>query len=170
MNQRARAILKRRGELGAEVKVETWREVTRDDGSLASEPAERIFAPGDRVMFLKNDRELGVKNGSVGTEMSVNIDSMQVILDGKHERQVTFELRNYAAIDHGYAATVHKAQGVTVDRVSVLATPGMDRLLSYVSMTGIFAARIARARCPPLAPFDYVVVAVAANHDQLFLA
>jgi hypothetical protein len=135
LNQRARAILKRRGELGPEVKVETWREVTRDDGSLATERGERVFAPGDRVMFLRNDRELGVKNGSLGTVASVSTDSMQVILDGKPERQVNFELGNYAAIDHGYATTVHKAQGATVDRVSVLATPGMDRHLSYVGMT-----------------------------------
>jgi ATP-dependent exoDNAse (exonuclease V) alpha subunit len=60
LNQRARTILKRRGELGPEVKVETLREVTRDDGSVAVERGERVFAPGDRVMFLKNDREIGV--------------------------------------------------------------------------------------------------------------
>ena len=109
--------------------------MTRDDGSLAIERGERVFAPGDRVMFLKNDRELRAKNGSLGTVMSVNSDSVRVILDGKQERQVCFEPRNYAAIDHGYAATVHKAQGTTVDRVFLLATPGMDRHLSYVGMT-----------------------------------
>ena len=135
LNQRARAVLKKRGELGHEINVETWREVTRDDGSLAVERGERVFAPGDRVMFLKNDRELDVKNGTLGTVMSVNVDSMRVILDGKEKRHVGFELRNYAAIDHGYAATVHKVQGTTVDRAFVLATPGMDRHLSYVGMT-----------------------------------
>jgi Ti-type conjugative transfer relaxase TraA len=135
LNQRAREVLKQRGELGPEVKVETWREVTRDDGSLTIQRGERVFAPGDRVKFLKNDRELGVKNGTLGTVMSVNTDSMRVILDGKQERQVRFELRNYAAIDHGYAATVHKAQGTTIDHAFVLATPGMDRHLSYVGMT-----------------------------------
>ena len=99
------------------------------------EHGERDFAPGDRVMFLKNDRKLGVKNGSVGTVISVNTDSMRVTLYEKPECQVSFKFRNYAAIDHGYAATVHKAQGATVDRAFVLATPGMDRHLSYVGMT-----------------------------------
>ena len=135
LNRRARAALKRRGQLGPEVKVETLREAMRDDGSLAIEHWERDFAPGDRVMFLKNDRELGVKNGSVGTVISVNTDSMRVTLHEKPECQVSFEFRNYAAIDHGYAATVHKAQGATVDRAFVLATRGMDRHLSYVGMT-----------------------------------
>jgi hypothetical protein len=135
LNQQARAVLKQRGELGSDVKVQTWREVTGDDGSLAIDRGERAFAQGDRVMFLKNDRELGVRNGTLGTVISVNTDSMRVILDGKEERQVSFKLRNYAAIDHGYASTVHKAQGATVDRAFVLATPGMDRHLSYVGMT-----------------------------------
>src|SRR3546814_17799774 len=41
-------------------------------------------------------------------------------------RSVAFNTKDYAHIDYGYAATVHKAQGMTVDRVHVLATPGMD--------------------------------------------
>ena len=41
----------------------------------------------------------------------------------------------YAAVDHGYAATIHKSQGVTVDRTHVLATPGMDRHAAYVALS-----------------------------------
>jgi hypothetical protein len=44
-------------------------------------------------------------------------------------------LADYAALDYGYAATVHKAQGATLDRTFLLATPGMDRHLAYVGMT-----------------------------------
>jgi ATP-dependent exoDNAse (exonuclease V) alpha subunit len=36
---------------------------------------------------------------------------------------------------HGYAAPIHKAQSVTVDRAHVLATPGMDRHLAYVALS-----------------------------------
>ena len=107
----------------------------RDDGAIAIERGERAFAPGDRVMFLRNDRELGVKNGTLGTVAEVTKDSMRVILDGKEGRAVGFNLRDYGAVEYGYAATVHKSQGATVDRVFVLATPGMDRHLAYVGMT-----------------------------------
>ena len=54
---------------------------------------------------------------------------------GPAGREVSFNLNDYAALDYGYAATVHKAQGATVDRSFVLATPGMDRHLAYVGMT-----------------------------------
>ena len=50
-------------------------------------------------------------------------------------REVSFNLRDCAALDYGYAATVYKAQGSRVDRSFVLATPGMDRHLAYVGMT-----------------------------------
>ncbi len=136
LNARAmRAILRERGALGAEVRVDVARELAADDGTISIERGERHFAQGDRVMFLKNDRELGVKNGSLGTIAEVNLDSMRVALDGADRREVGFNLHDYAALDYGYAATVHKAQGATVERAFVLATPGMDRHLAYVAMT-----------------------------------
>src|SRR6266852_6905688 len=137
LNLQARAILKERGEVGKEarVQVQVARELAADDGTISIERGERYFAEGERVMFLKNDRELGVKNGSLGTVVEVNKDSMRVVLDGAARREIGFGLKDYAALDYGYAATVHKAQGATVDRTFVLATPGMDRHLSYVAMT-----------------------------------
>ena len=135
LNLNARAILRERGALGQEVRVEVARELATEDGTIAIERGERYFAHGDRVLFLKNDRELGVKNGTLGTVAEANRNSMRVVLDGPERREVSFNLGDYAALDYGYAATVHKAQGATVDRAFVLATPGMDRHLAYVAMT-----------------------------------
>ncbi|MGC8528530.1 MAG: hypothetical protein ACP5ND_15355, partial [Acidiphilium sp.] len=39
------------------------------------------------------------------------------------------------ALDHGYAATMHKAQGVTVDHAHVLLSASMDRHLTYVALS-----------------------------------
>ena len=48
---------------------------------------------------------------------------------------VTVSTADYAAIDHGYATTIHKTQGATVDRSFVMASGTMDRHLTYVAMT-----------------------------------
>jgi Ti-type conjugative transfer relaxase TraA len=103
------------------------------DVGLLVERGERAFAFGDRVMFLKNERSLEVKNGTLGTVEQVSDISMRVRTDDG--RSIAFDLKDYAHIDHGYAATIHKAQGMTVDRVHVLATPGLDRHASYVALS-----------------------------------
>ncbi|MDK2759252.1 MAG: Ti-type conjugative transfer relaxase TraA [Blastomonas fulva] len=104
-----------------------------DDVALKVERGARQFADGDRVMFLKNERSLGVKNGSLGTVESVSALRMSVKLDDG--KAVAFDLKDYAHLDHGYAATIHKAQGMTVDQVKLLATPGMDSHGAYVALS-----------------------------------
>ncbi|QUD89843.1 Ti-type conjugative transfer relaxase TraA [Phenylobacterium montanum] len=103
------------------------------DVEVLTERGDRSFAAGDRVMFLKNDRGLGVKNGMLGEVIEVSPSRMSVHLDAG--RDVAFDLKDYNQVDHGYAATIHKAQGVTVDRTHVLATPGIDRHGAYVALS-----------------------------------
>ena len=104
-----------------------------DEVHVTVERGARNFASGDRVMFLQNERGLGVKNGTLGTIEQVSAQSMTVQTDDG--RSVRFDLKDYNRIDHGYAATIHKAQGMTVDRTHVLATPGMDAHGSYVALS-----------------------------------
>ena len=120
LNEEARGRLRATGDLG-------------DDVTFSADRGTRAFARGDRLMFLRNERSLGVKNGTLGTIERVTPEGMTVRLDGG--RQVAFDAKDYAHVDHGYAATFHKAQGVTVDRAHVLATPGMDRHSAYVGMS-----------------------------------
>jgi Ti-type conjugative transfer relaxase TraA len=120
LNEAARERMRTAGDLGQDVR-------------LVVERGERNFASGDRVMFLQNERGLGVKNGTLGTVEQVSAQSMSVQTDDG--RSVQFDLKDYNKIDHGYAATIHKAQGMTVDRAHVLATPGMDAHSSYVALS-----------------------------------
>jgi Ti-type conjugative transfer relaxase TraA len=120
LNDAARMRLRAAGDLGDEVRVTVER-------------GDRAFARGDRVMFLQNERGLVVKNGTLGTIEQVNARSMTVQTDDG--RSVQFDFKSYNRIDHGYAATIHKVQGMTVDRTHVLATPGMDAHSSYVALT-----------------------------------
>ena len=120
LNEEARGRMRASGELGQDVGVTVER-------------GRRDFASGDRIMFLRNERSMGVKNGTLGTLEQVSDGRMSVRLDGGE--RVGFNLKDYAHVDHGYAATIHKSQGVTVDRAHVLATPGMDRHGAYVALS-----------------------------------
>ena len=89
--------------------------------------------------FLRNERGLGVKNGTLGTLERIEGSRLTVRLDGPggagaagpaasgngagpsgagQGRAVSFDLAEYADIDHGYAATVHKNQGARARRLT----------------------------------------------------
>ncbi|MGX1500878.1 Ti-type conjugative transfer relaxase TraA [Labrenzia sp. MBR-25] len=125
LNRMAREVLIARG-------------VIETGEKFRSEEGERFFAAGDQIVFLKNDRDLNVKNGMIGRVIEAgegrilaeigDIGSDQV-------RRVEVNQKTYRNVDHGYATTIHKSQGATVDKVKVLATLSLDRHLSYVAMT-----------------------------------
>lgn len=121
LNELARCVRRERHELGHAEAIETERGM-------------REFATHDRIYFLRNERSLGVKNGTLGTITALKDGVFQVRLDNTHQ-QITVDTRFYRDLDHGYAATVHKAQGATVDRSYLLATAHLDRHAAYVALT-----------------------------------
>ncbi|XKM38612.1 Ti-type conjugative transfer relaxase TraA (plasmid) [Rhizobium ruizarguesonis] len=132
---------------------EALRSVMTDEGALGesrsfrTERGAREFAAGDRIIFLENARfleprapRLGpqyVKNGMLGTVVSTGDKRGDTLLSVHLDngRDVVISEDSYRNVDHGYAATIHKSQGVTVERTFVLATGMMDQHLTYVSMT-----------------------------------
>jgi hypothetical protein len=86
-------------------------------------------------MFLRNEKSLGVKNGTLGTVERVGSGALQVRLDGKDETRIAVETKDYQDLDYGYASTIHKSQGATVDRSYVLASKYFDRHTSYVALS-----------------------------------
>lgn len=108
------------------------------DHAITTELGIRQIAEGDRIYFLKNDTWLDVKNGSLGTVNRIDGDILRVRLDKEDQgqpRDITVDTKKYNHFDHGYAATMHKGQGVTVDRSYVLSSKYMDAHATYVSMT-----------------------------------
>ncbi|MGO8449185.1 Ti-type conjugative transfer relaxase TraA [Rhizobium ruizarguesonis] len=137
INAGIRARLQERGELSRSTSTSDDR---GEELTYQTNNGKRSFARGDRIVFLENDRDLAVKNGMLGEVIAVAPDAIQVRLDGKAQtqdgqRQVTVPVNRYQAFDHGYATTIHKTQGATVDRSFVLASTTMDRHLTYVAMT-----------------------------------
>jgi Ti-type conjugative transfer relaxase TraA len=121
LNMGARQILKEAGRLDAhEMRFDTVK-------------GKVTMAAGDRLIFLKNDTTMRVKNGTLGTVERVEANALSVRLDTGHT--VAFDPREYDKFFYGYAATIHKTQGVTVDRAYVLSTKHMDKHGAYVALS-----------------------------------
>lgn len=123
INQSIRTARKAAGELEGGVTYKT-------------EHGKREFASGDRILFTRNDYNIGVKNGMLGTVTKAENNRLTVELDDKENGQKaikTISIKDYREFDHGYATTIHKSQGTTVDQCHVLASRTMDRHLTYVA-------------------------------------
>lgn len=108
----------------------------RDAGELGGQEYDvqglRVFL-GDRVMFTKNQRKLGVVNGARGTVADVSGDGERMAIRLDSGERVSIDTSRMKDMVLGYASTTHKSQGATATRAYVLAGGGMqDRELSYV--------------------------------------
>lgn len=125
INQAIRAARKSAGELQYEILFQT-------------NQGKRAFAEGDRILFTENDHTLGARNGMFGTVVAISDNRMMVQLDGDSatpKRNLVINTDCFQAFEHGYATTIHKCQGATVDNAYVLGSNLMDRHLTYVAMT-----------------------------------
>lgn len=112
----------------------------RGGRAVTVQAGDRWMAAGERIAFLRNDARLGVRNGTSGVVVAVSSQALEVLVDGtaggsSAPRRFKVPLVVYPHIDYGYAATVHRAQGMTVDRTFAYASPGWDRHATYVALT-----------------------------------
>jgi ATP-dependent exoDNAse (exonuclease V) alpha subunit len=113
-------------------------EFERNEVLVKTDHGARDFAVGDRLLFTRNDRDLGVRNGMLATVTNANTDELTVRFDQDDEASCTdleFKPSEFSSVDHGYAVTIHRAQGCKVDNTFVLSSRTMDEHLTYVAMT-----------------------------------
>lgn len=118
------------------VENEKWMEASKAEGFSAYSQVEKEFAIGDKIAFEKNDKKLGVKNGETGIIKSID-DSGAWQID-KEGLMITLDPKEYPFVSHGYAMTVHKSQGQSIDRVHIYADSskgGLNTNAGYVQMS-----------------------------------
>jgi hypothetical protein len=129
------------GALNAEL-----RQVRRDRGELAGQdvrfetkhgPAD--FAPGDRVQFTDTLKAARIYNGNVGTITSIDAGTgvIRTRLDAANGegREVTWSAAEFDGFRHGYAGTIYKGQGKTLDHTYLYHTHHWRAAASYVALT-----------------------------------
>ncbi|MCU1498519.1 MAG: Ti-type conjugative transfer relaxase TraA [Acidimicrobiales bacterium] len=121
LNDRARELMRSAGRLGE-------REV---------EVGERCFAVGDEVLALRNDYRLDLVNGTRGTVEAIDERSRSLRVTTTTGRQidVPFAYVEDGNLTHGYALTIHKAQGLTTDRALILADDSMAKEHLYTALS-----------------------------------
>ncbi len=121
LNLKAREVMKKSGFLkGKPVSIETIK-------------GRHEFCCGDQIMFLRNERSMGVKNGSVGFIDYCKNETIGVRLNtGK---RLVFDSNVYNDFSYGYASTVHKAQGITVEKAFVLGSRHFNKHSTYVALS-----------------------------------
>ena len=92
---------------------------------------------GDRIVCLRNDRRLGVTNGTRASITRINVTSRAVEAVDDHGRSITLpsDYLDAGHVTHGYAITGHKAQGLTCDHTYTLGTETLYREWGYVAMS-----------------------------------
>lgn len=121
------------------------RQRRREEGELGKEnlvAGGRAFAMGDDVLAHHNDYHLGLLNGTRGTVTSIDVRRGRITIDTGDGRSVDVP-RSYiqsGRLTHGYATTVHKGQGDTIDSGLVLIDDQSYREAAY---TGLSRGRIA---------------------------
>lgn len=108
---------------------------TRQHGGNMSiyQPEQREFTKGDKIIALKNDKQLGVKNGEMFKVQSID-ESGNITLKNDNG-QKTINIKQYNYIDHGYASTIHKSQGATVNKVIYSHTSHSNYNQIYTAVT-----------------------------------
>ena len=104
------------------------------------------FQVGDRIVLRRNDvghydldshRRCRVDNGMIGTIDAINPNTEEIDLRLGNQRRIRLTGAYVRAghIDHGYATTIHKAQGMTCDDIFVVGPAGLYREAGYVALS-----------------------------------
>jgi len=120
LNEGARQIQRSLGRLG-------------QDHQLDSADGKRNFATGDRVQFTATDKKRGIYNGEAGKLTAIDGSHIAVTLDSGKE--ISFDTEAFKGFRHGYAGTIYKGQGDTVDNAYLYHSEHWQAAASYVGMT-----------------------------------
>jgi Ti-type conjugative transfer relaxase TraA len=127
LNKDLRSVRRERGELG-------------EDLLFTSKHGEAAFAVGDRLQFTDTLKGAGIYNGNAGTVTRIdrNVGRISVTLDaaaGREGRDVEWYASEFNGFRHGYAGTIYKGQGKTLDHTYLMHTRHWRAASSYVALT-----------------------------------
>ena len=113
--------------------IEIGRGRVRDCITLETERGTLSVGVGDRIAFRGTWKPKGIHAGALATVTSIEGTRMTVRSD--RGREIVFDNREFTNIDLGYAGTIYRGQGKTLDQTYLLHTRHWRDAASYVAMT-----------------------------------
>jgi hypothetical protein len=113
--------------------IEIARGRVRDCITLETERGTLSVGVGDRIAFRGTWKPKGIYAGALATVASIEGTRMTVRSD--RGREIVFDNREFTNIDLGYAGTIYRGQGKTLDQTYLLHTHHWRDAASYVAMT-----------------------------------
>ena len=106
-----------------------------EDHSFETKHGRADFAARDRIQFTGTDKGKGLTNGAAGTIERIEGDKIAVLLDGRDAARVEFDAKEFQDFRHGYAGTIYKGQGRTLDQTYLYHSEHWRSAASYVGLT-----------------------------------
>jgi AAA domain-containing protein len=122
INSAIRHVRRERGELGEDHKFATGR-------------GQEAYAAGDRIQIVGTDKKRGLLNGHAGTIDKIEDTTIHLQLDGREGRTIAFDAKEFNGFRHGYAGTIYKGQGRTLDQTYLYHSEHWRSAASYVALT-----------------------------------
>jgi conjugative relaxase-like TrwC/TraI family protein len=101
---------------------------------VTGEDTDRGYATGDLVIITSNDHRTGLLNGTRATVTAADPDTLSLRTNTGAQVSVP---TGWAAdhLDHGYAMTVHKAQGLTTEVALLYGASTLCQQAGYVALS-----------------------------------
>lgn len=153
-----------RGKLGATSLNTILQEILNPPAPERSEieHLNRIFRVGDKVIQLRNNYDLEVFNGDIGTITEINPEDQEAVIEFP-QGKIAFQSADFIDMAHAYAVTVHKSQGSEYPAVVLVASTQhymmLQRNLLYTGLT--------RARKTMVFLGSRKAVAMAVNNNRI---
>jgi Ti-type conjugative transfer relaxase TraA len=123
LNRALRTTIKERGKM-------EW-----EDHPFQTRHGRADFSAFDRIQFTGTDKAKGLINGQVGTVQSIDGTKITVELDGRTKHTVEFDAADFKDFRHGYAGTIYRGQGRTLDQTYLYHSEHWRSAPSYVALT-----------------------------------
>ena len=111
----------------------------RDVGQDSIKSGDVIYRVNDKILQLENDPDNNVFNGDIGYITDITDNTITIDFDGNI---VKYTPKNFSSIKHGYAISIHKAQGSEF-KIVIMPISYSYRIMLYkkIIYTGVTRAR-----------------------------